>query len=142
MTNFQLHCDPKSRSVTRYTLRPKEGLHLQSETQTPGQWRGLHVALGPLNLDQAALIGFHLKNRAPSAISYRACLRSGLDDGFVDHFFDLDIVAYNAPVAHTDLLRIEEQRRLPRQAPWREFILFLPTQSFELQLSDLRLFAA
>ncbi|PCJ07328.1 MAG: hypothetical protein COB16_11635 [Rhodobacteraceae bacterium] len=137
-----IHADPEGQQQVESLQLPGGGLTLRTTVQHPGGWLALHIALGEVDLSDHVLIGFYARIQAPRACTWRACLRSGTEVGFVDHFFDRDVVSYGAASSHMDMMELAPQRRLPRRADWREFILFFHVESFETTLLDLRLFAA
>ncbi len=137
-----IHGDPEGRQQVQSVAHPGGGLNLRAEVQHPGGWLAMHVALGAVDLSDRALIGFYAHSQALRACTWRACLRSGTETGFIDHFFDRDVVAYAAPSSHSDVLELAAQRGLPQRALWREFILFFHVESFDFTLLDLRLFSA
>lgn len=138
---FWLDEEQGNHSVTGEAARGG-GLHLQTSVHEPGRWMGLHFGLGDVDLSDTAVLGVYSRQRAPRSCTWRMCLRSGTPDGFVDHFFDKHVVAYNAPAMHVDTLEINAQRSLPRRATWRELVLFFHPESFDATLQDLRLFTA
>jgi len=137
-----LHGDPDGQHVVDVDSLPEGGLTLRAAVHQPGGWLALHIALGDVDLSGCALIGFYTRVQAVRACTWKACLRSGTAGGFVDHFFDHDVVAYNVASTHMDMMELARHRTLPRQAEWREFVLFFHVESFETTLLDLRLFSA
>lgn len=138
---FWLDEDQGQQSLTCQRARGG-GVTIRATVETPGRWMGLHFGLGEAALKDLALIGVYSQQRAARACTWRLCLRSGSPDGFIDHFFDHHVVAYNAPAQHVETLMIADQRGLPRQAVWRELVLFFHPESFEATVQDLRLFVA
>lgn len=104
-------------------------------------WLALHISMGGFDLASYGVIGFVCKTQAPNAIALRACIRSGTEAGFVDCFFDKHLVGYSEPSTHLDAMDVSIQKTLPAQAPWRDFVLFLPPdRPTDLTLLDLRFF--
>lgn len=100
----------------------------------------IHMALGARDLTGFGLFGIAARTSAPQIELIQPCLRSGLDDGFVDCFFDKHILSRPDEASHLDALAVGQRTDLPAMAPWRELILFLPVRSFTWSLLDLRLF--
>lgn len=107
----------------------------------PARWQGLHVAMGPVDLGGPAVIGVVARSQAPSSFTTRICLRSGGDGQFVDTFFPKTMVSFAQASTHLDLLEIATLPDLPRQAQWRDLILFFQGSDVDLELLDLRFFA-
>lgn len=108
-----------------------------------GDWIALHMALDLPDLADIAFIGFGCTGVGPTQQIIRPCLRSGLDDGgFVDCFLDRHILTRTDAIPHVDALYVPTCRTLPETAPWRELLLFLPTEPLRWHLHDLRIFAA
>ena len=137
---LSLHADPALGIGGRYRSPAGRLLELDvTTTGTDGQIT-LHISLEAANLTTFAYIGLACRCAALKELAVRACLRSGTDDGFVDCPFDKHILALPAPLNHVDARHIQTHRALPETAPWRELVLFLPSQSFRWDLHDLRLF--
>lgn len=116
-------------------------LSFRVESLKDSHWLALHVALGGFDLDGFGVIGFICKSTAPSAVAMKTCIRSGTEAGFVDCFFDKQVVSYAQTSTHLDAMDVEGRKNLPTQAPWRDFILFLPPdRPVEATLLDLRFF--
>lgn len=105
-----------------------------------GAWAGLHFLLGAADMQDAGVIGFAARIAAPETLMLKACVRSGTPEGFVDCLFDKHLLFRAEEASHVDALPIGRRENLPRTAPWRELILFLPLEDFELSLLDLRVF--
>jgi len=104
-------------------------------------WFALHISLGGIDLSPYAVIGFVCKSEAPSAVAFKACIRSGSEAGFSDCFFDKHVVAYGEASTHLDVIDIAQTPALPTQADWRDFVLFFPPDKpIEIILRDLRFF--
>jgi len=134
--------DPAARITGQWSSPRGRLIELRSEVAQPGAWFGLHVTLALPDLRRVAWLGFVARTASLDAIGIRPCLRSGLPGGgFHDAFFDRHILAHAAETDHHDIMDPARQPGLPPQAPWREFILFLPPrQGITWSLHDLRLF--
>ncbi len=132
--------DPNGKVGGTFTTTPGDLLSLKFEVEQPGRWMGLHVALGDVPLDGAQVLGFVLKSDAPVTVTFRACLRSGTADGFVDCFFPKRIITFSDPTIHLDVLKMGVNAPVPTHAPWRDLILFFEPQSQEVAIRDLRVF--
>lgn len=117
------------------------GITLEAQVNRPGRWLGLHFALGDIDLSQVEMLGIYAKSHALRASSWRACVRSGRPDGFVDHFFEKHGVSCAAPSCHMDMMELAKQDRFPKGATWRELVIFFHVESFNITLRDLRLFS-
>lgn len=153
-----LQADPAAGMAGRWQSPRGRLLELEALPEAPGRWFGLHLALpSALWPDDRAeergpgepppepppgWIGFAARTAAGSVLGLRACLRSGLPEGgFHDAFFDRPITSEPAETDHLDMMAPDRRPDLPRRAPWREFILFLPPdRGLAWALHDLRLF--
>lgn len=135
-----LSVDPESDTQTRIISRPGTLLELNFTTTRAGGWLSLNIELGEFDLTGRDVIGFMCKSRAEDTITFRACLRSGSADGFHDAFFGKRVISYDAQSTHADLIKLEERGDIPATAPWRELVLFFPTDLRQLSLTDLSLF--
>lgn len=115
-------------------------LEISATTANPGNWIGLHATLPVDDLSGVGVIGFAARIAAPDTHIVRACIRSGTENGFEDCFFDKHLLFRPEEASHLDAIAVGRRLDLPDRAPWRELILFLPTQSFDLSLIDLRVF--
>ena len=137
----RLSFDPAARF--RGHLRPEvEGVLSFRVEQIEGSgWFALHVMLGGVDLSDFSVIGFVCKSDAPSALALKTCIRSGNEAGFIDCFFDKHVVAYGETSTHLDVIDLSRNPDLPRQAPWRDFVMFFPNDKpIDLTLRDLRFF--
>jgi len=142
---FFLDADPKIGVSGSYRSISHRLMELDVQVQAPGDWLALHLALPPLALQDLTYIGLACRLSAPEPLMLRACLRSGLhsslpQDGFIDCFFDRHILTTKQPHSHLDMLYLDACSELPFDAPWRELVLFLPCQSFRLNLMHLHPF--
>jgi hypothetical protein len=138
-----LHADPGS-LITGHWSRPAGRLiELAAHVARPGAWFGLHVRLSLPDLTGISRIALIAESSATPACAIWPCLRSGLPDGgFRDDFFARHILAQSRESDHHDILSLSRHPDLPRHAPWRELVLFLPPAvDSHLMLHDLRIFA-
>jgi hypothetical protein len=136
-----LHADPAMGLSGRYRSPQGQLLELDAKMATAGKWTGLHLRLPSFDRRQYSAAGFIAKVSAPGpAATVAVCLRSGIENGFVDCFFEKKVSFAPEESSHVDILAFDKQDRIPDEAPWREFILFLPTKDFRLTLSALRVF--
>lgn len=137
-----LFVDPAARMVMRHASPRGRLLELSVRVDLPGDWLALHVPLDLPDLSHMLWFGFALRSAADRPVLSRACLRSGkTGGGFHDQFFDRQILSQPAAADHHDLLAPAHCPDLPVIAPWREFILFLPSaQDYRLSLQELRVF--
>lgn len=135
-----LNADPALGLAGTWRSPPGRLLELEAAPTGTGDWCAIHIPLGALAIGDLGVIGFTCRSAAPTPVVVRACLRSGLDGGFEDHFFDRHILAHAADTLHVDVLDLHRSLGIPDQADWRDFILFLPVFPFHLSLQDLRLF--
>lgn len=139
---FFLHSDPKLGLSGAYSSSPGRLLDLEVQTTGPGDWAALHQALPLPDLTSLSYIGFLCRITAPEIHMLRVCLRSGLEGGgFTDQFFDKHILTADRPFSHMDALYLDACPELPVTAPWRELVLFLPCQPFQISLQHLHAFA-
>lgn len=140
LPGLNMHLDPEM--DLQGTFRSPKGRLFEFEAQTakPGRWVGLHVALPAHDLHHVGIVGFGARINAGSVYVARACLRSSTPDGFVDCFFDKHLLFRPEEASHIDAISVAHRDNVPIQATWRELILFLPTESFQLSVIDLRLF--
>jgi len=142
MPGAVFHFDPDGAQKAHLTCSKDRGAQISVDVETPGKWLGLHFSLGDLDLSEQRVIGVYLESDAPSATTYRACIRSGRATGFSDCFFKQEVVTYSVSSAHGDLLVVENQPKLPAKATWRELVLFFRCESFHIGLQDVRVFVA
>lgn len=140
-----LRLDPAARASGHWSSPEGRLIELHTTLTTPGAWFGLHIALpGDLApLDEVTWLGIAARSNAARALGVRVCLRSGLPGGgFQDSFFPLHILSQGRLSDHHDLLAPAHLPDLPRTAPWRELVLFLPpAESLDWSLHALRVFA-
>ena len=141
--DLALHVDPAARLDGVWRSPRGRLLELETRVTQPGAWFALHLGLPAqlADLTDVTWLGLAARSSAARAVAVRACLRSGTGDGFHDCILDRHILSQPRDSDHHDLLAPEPHPDLPRQAPWREFILFLPpAEPLDWVLHDLRLF--
>lgn len=134
-----LQADPGLALAGRYRSPPGRLLELEAEISGLGNWIALHFAVAAPDLMQARWLTLTCRAASAAAMMIRPCLRSGLEEGFVDCFFDKHILSTRTPQSHVDGLHLPTTRSVPETAPWRELVLFLPRESFSWHLHDLHL---
>lgn len=116
------------------------GLSLSSVSHPQPGWQCLTVALGPMNLTGAAVIGVVLRTQAPQSTVTRITLRSGREQTFVDQSFDKAMVSFSQASTHVDMIEIASAPYVPIEADWRDLMLFFRPGSLEIDILDLRFF--
>ncbi|MFD1344455.1 hypothetical protein [Litorisediminicola beolgyonensis] len=137
---FMLNSDPALGLSGRYGSPEGRLLEVDAEMSGPGDWIALHLDFHAGDLSEMGVLGFALRGVAPEMILLRACLRSGTPEGFEDCFFDKHILLHPEESTHLDALALPYRDRLPVTAPWRQLVIFLPTETFRLSIADLRVF--
>lgn len=135
-----LRADPALNVKGRYSSPEGRLLNLDVTCRARGDWMALHLSLGGGDYSPHGFVGLACRIAAPEPMIVRPCLRSGTKDGFVDSFFHKHILATPEEASHLDALPVHNRSNLPLHAPWRELVLFLPTESFRWSLHDLRVF--
>lgn len=117
-------------------------LELTTRTTGTGDWLALHCALHIEDLARGSWLGFFCRSAAPKPLMIRVGIRSGHPGGgFSDCFFDKHILSDPELRNHVDVIHLETTLSLPRTSPWRELVLFLPTQpKLRWDLHDLQPF--
>lgn len=134
------HADPDLNLSGNWSSEQGRLLDIDASIPKLGGWVGLHLSL-PLGTTRPhGIIGFAARIQALEIFVARACLRSGREGGFVDCFFDKHLLFTPEEASHVDALQISQRDTIPEEAPWRDLILFLPTESFRLSLIDWRVF--
>ncbi len=134
-----LSVDPESDTKVRLTSAPGRLCDLDCTTKRPGRWLSLNVELGACDLSRCSVLTLMCKSRAPHTLTFRACLRSGYEGGFVDAFFQKRVIAYGEESVHADVMKPGARDDVPATAPWRELILFFPADLHQITLTDLAL---
>lgn len=135
-----LRIDPAARVSGRFTSPPGQILDLDILVEARGAWTGLHIEMGRADLTGCGLVGLVCRSTAGGMDLVRPCLRSGSDKGFTDTFFPKHLLSRPESSLHLDVIELDRHPALPRRAPWRELVLFLPTHRLKWTLHDLRLF--
>ena len=132
--------DPEA-TLTGTFATADEGLIRVSYTAArKPRWLALHLTAGGIDLSSATVLGVICKSQAASAATFRVCLRSAVPEGFVDTFLPKTVVAFGQPSVHLDLLRLDSASTVPKQAEWRELVLFFQPGAADILLQDLRVF--
>ena len=137
-----LSIDPESR--LEGTLTPGGGRILSldyTSVKTP-RWMALHLSVGPVDMESASIFGVVCRTRMSQTRALRVCLRSPTANGFIDAFLPKHIVTSEQASTHVDLMKLEERDDIPMHAEWRDVILFLPTQSSNIELLNIQIFIA
>lgn len=141
MDGIFLSTDPDAKITGDYSASAANLLKLRMRPgKGPARWQGLHVVMGPVDLSDAAVIGVVARSQAPLSFTTRICLRSGGGGQFIDTFFPKTMVSFAQASTHLDVLEIARLPDLPRQAQWRDLILFFQGSDVDLELLDLRFF--
>lgn len=135
------HIDPSIEALGTWESPRDRMLEVTTTLTTPGHFCALHLRV-PFNPGDYAYFGFVARTASDRALTTRVCLRTGTDTGHHDLFFPRDILSQQGQTDHIDMLAPAQIPDLPRYAPWRELILFLPSRrSLTWGLHDLRLIA-
>jgi len=140
LPSIKWHADPALELKGRYSSPEGRLLELDSQPAGRGGWNALHLSFPARNLRPYGALGFALRSSSPEIQVVRACIRSGVEGGFEDCFFSKHILVRAEESSHIDALPTHQQPRLPLEAPWRELVLFFPTDPFQMSLIDLRVF--
>lgn len=136
-----LSTDPDAQVTGDYTADATNMVKLQMRSRKgPSRWQGMHIVMGPVDLSKAAVIGIVARSQSPSSMTTRICLRSGGGGQFTDNFFPKTMVSFAQASTHLDVLDMADINDLPRQAQWRDLILFFQGDTVDLDLLDLRFF--
>lgn len=122
--------------------RSEEGVALDLEATLLGDngWAALHIAMPFESTVPYGMLGFAARTQASTATESRICLRSGVESGFEDTFFEQNLVFLPQETSHLGVLEFHNYTSVPQRAPWRDLIVFLPAHSFSLRLIDFRIF--
>lgn len=150
---LMLHADPAIRMDGHWQSPRGRILEIDARITVPGAWLALHLPLPAVaagaDLADVRWLSLIVRATAARACAIRPCIRSGLapENGqtgpaFRDDFFARHILANALEVDDHQLIVPAQIPDMPRAAPWRELILFLPAATgFHLALHDLRLTA-
>lgn len=137
-----LNSDPALGISGRWRSPPGRLVELEATAAGHGNWMALHMALPQTELQDLTYVGYVCRAAGPKPWMIRPCLRSGLEGGgFVDTFFGKHILTTERPFTHMDALYLDSSPELPLTAPWRELVLFLPCEDFQIHLHHLYPFA-
>lgn len=135
-----LNADPELGLSGTWRSAENRVLEFDASIQGLGNWLGLHISVPLQDTRGHGIAGFAARIQAQDIFVARASLRSGTEGGFVDCFFDKHMLFTPDEATHVDALQLHQRDTIPATAPWREIVLFLPTESFKLDLIDLRVF--
>lgn len=107
--------------------------------RAPG-WQCLTIALGEMDLRDAAAVGLVARSTAQQSTLSHFTLRSGRGGDFLDQPFRKSLASFDAPSTHLDVIEMDTAPELPRIAEWRDLILFFAPGPLEFELLDLRFF--
>lgn len=139
----ELHADAVLGMTGTYRSPAGQILEIDAKMQRSGGWVGLHIALPHRDFSAYEVFGFVARFNASQVLVAQACLRSGVEGGyFKDHFFKKHLLLRSEATSHLDALHVHCVDGFDLDAPWRELILFLPTEDFHVSLVDLRVFSA
>lgn len=132
--------DPEAALTGTFATAQDGLIRLSYAAARKPRWCALHLTAGGIDLDGATVLGVICKSQAEAAVTFRICLRSGTPEGFVDTFLPKSVVAFAQPSVHVDLLRLDTVSGLPKQAEWREIVLFFQPGKADVVLQDFRVF--
>nr|WP_319513662.1 hypothetical protein [uncultured Cohaesibacter sp.] len=112
---------------------------LPTGPDTP-KWQALHFQIGNLNIEEEMVLGIVIKSQAPSSITSRICIRSGVDGEFIDTMLPKTLVSYSEPSVHLDLLDLSKTPDFPSAAEWRDLIIFFRPGEVDIEISEIRFF--
>lgn len=135
-----LRCNPDIEVRGHYVSLRDQMFELNVNALAESAWMALHLELPARDLTQSGFVGLTCRCASPVPQIIQPCLRTGTADGFVDCFFDEHILSRAEAHNHCGGVAIQGHARIPPQAPWREMLLFFPTQNFAWSLLDLRIF--
>lgn len=135
-----LSTDAEAEVVGDYCCRADNMIQVRMDAAEGRRWQALHIHLGDVNLANAGVLGIVARSVAPASTTTRLCIRSGNDDQFMDTFFSKTMVSFAQPSTHMDVMDIAAMPDLPRQAQWRDLILFFRAGDISIDLLDLRFF--
>ncbi len=154
VTGLRLMADPAAVMTLHWSSPTGRLLEIATTVTTPGGWCALRLTVDLPDLAGIAGLGLWLRASADPALTLQAVLRSAHPaprptDGpavpaptdHVDTPLAHRILCHAAPSDHTALWLADRHPDLPRRAPWREVLLFLPPhRPVTLSLHTLRLF--
>ncbi|TQS70195.1 hypothetical protein ERN12_16330 [Rhodobacteraceae bacterium] len=138
-----VNTDPEAAVAGRYIAR-RDGLislSMQATSGTQARWQALHIPMGPALLGkELATIGTVIRARADTPNSIQLCVRSGQNEGFVDTFFSKSLQVTAEETTHLDIIELNTTPALPREAAWRDMIMFFPAGAVDIDILDMRFF--
>jgi len=133
--------DPDDTNDAHYKSPVGRLLEISNQTIRSGKYFAVHIELSPKDISNLSLFGFICKSTAAVQSTMRVCLRSHLQDRVIDSFFDKQVVCIPDESIHMDVIDVTRRNNVPATAKWRELVLLLPNDSFEIAINDLRIFA-
>lgn len=146
---------PEIRLVPGITFQADERLALEGTFSSPagrileldvtkadpsGAWCTLSLDLPLRELGEVENIGFIARILAADLHLVSVCLRSEHEGGFVDCFFEKRLLFCEQEATHMDVLSPQLRAEVPKTAKWRQLVFFLPTETMQLSVHDLRVF--
>lgn len=133
--------DPKLALQGTYSSPEGRILELDVKKVEPaGTWCTLSLDVPLRDLGDVENIGFVARILAAQLHLCSVCLRSEHEGGFVDCFFDKQMLFSDAESTHLDVLSPQLRAEVPKHSKWRQIVFFLPTEVMFLSLNDLRVF--
>ena len=118
-------------------------LQMRLEPSQPGLWCTLNIDLGNQEPGDTALLGVAVRSRAPQSTTARVAVRSFMPGGgHTDTFFSDYLVSSAEECTHRNVLWLARQPELLAKADWRTLMVFLDPGGFDIQVLDMRRFAA
>ena len=131
--------DPQGQVTVQASSRPGMLLNFRVQVDRPGRWLSLNMGVGSADLTDARIVSFACKADARATTAFRVCLRSGTEGGFRDVLFAKPVICGPDTAVHMDVLSLATTPEVPRQAPWRELVIFLDRDPQDVTLHDFRL---
>ena len=133
--------DPDDTNDAHYKSPVGRLLEISNKTTQNGRYFALHIELSPMDISDLSLFGFICKSTAAEQSIMQVCLRSHLQNRVIDSFFDKQVVCIPEECTHMDVIDVTHRNNVPATVIWRELVLLLPNDSFEIAVNDLRVFA-
>lgn len=111
-----------------------------TDANPAGTWCTLSLDVPLRDLGDVENIGFVARILAPQLHLSSVCLRSEHEDGFVDCFFEKQMLFSDTESTHLDVLSPQLRAEVPKYSKWRQLVFFLPTEAMQLSINDLRVF--
>jgi hypothetical protein len=138
-----VNTDPKASVLGRYIARGDGliSLSMRATSDCQARWQALHIPIGPALLSkELATIGTVIRARADTPSSIQLCVRSGQSKGFVDTFFSKPLYVTAEETTHLDIIELNATLGFPREATWRDMIIFFPEGEVNIDILDIRFF--